>query len=121
MAGTNKLEFKDKTIIFNRKIGNLEKLNDLTFVLIETTSNLIFPYSNFELDKYRNVLAFDANGNLSWTIEEAPLVKGVDTAGPYSSLFLENGKLCAYHTSGYYYFIDVDQGKITPRENTRPW
>ena len=121
MAGSNKLEFKDKTIIFNRKIGNLEKLNDLTFVLVDATSNLIFPHSNFEIEKFRNVLAFDANGDLFWTIEEVPLITEVDIAGPYSSLFIDNGKICAYHTSGYYYLIDEDCGKITLRGNSRPW
>lgn len=117
----NTLTIKDKTIIFDRKIGYVEERQGITFVLVETTSNLIFPQFNLKADKYRNILSFDENGNHMWTIEQAPLITAIDVNGPYSSLFFENGKLCAYHTSGYYYFIDEASGRIKPRDNAKPW
>lgn len=121
MMEINKLSLRGKTIVFDRKIGYVEKLNDITFVLVETTSNLVFPHSNLQVETFRNILAFDADGDLLWTIEAAPVITEIDVAGPYSSLFIKDGKLCAYHTSGYYYLIDEGSGRIKPRDNSRPW
>jgi len=121
MKDENKLTINGNTIIFDKKIGHIEKRNDKTFILIESTSNLLYPQSNYSIERYRNILAFDSSGDMLWAIEEANLVTEIDVAGPYTSLFVEDGKLCAYHISGYYYLIDEGSGKINPRDNSRPW
>jgi len=121
MMEDNKIRIKDKIIIFDRPIRIFLESRGITFVLIETNNNLVFPNRNFKVEKYRNVLAFNSDGELLWTIEPAPKIFEFEVHDPYSGLFFENDQLIAYHMSGVNYIVDKKDGSIKPRDNGRPW
>jgi len=121
MIKINQLKLKDKIIIFDRPIRICIESRGITFVLVETNDNLVFPNRNFKVEKYRNVLAFNSNGDFLWAIEQAPKIFEFEVHYPYSGLFFENDQLIAYHMSGVNYIVDQIDGSIKPRDNGRPW
>jgi len=120
MIKINQLKFKDKIIIFDRSIRICIECRGITFVLIETNNNLVFPNRNFKVEKYRNVLAFNSDGELVWAIEPAPKIFEFEVKNPYGGLFFEDDQLIADHMSGVDYIVDQTDGSIKPRDNHRP-
>jgi hypothetical protein len=121
MTDVNQLSWKDKKIIFDRPIGVCLEDKGMTFVLVETTNNLVFPNSNFQVEKFRNVLGFNSEGKLSWTIQTAPILTEIDVEGPFTGLFFENEELITYHSSGINYLVDKKTGSIRARDQFRAW
>jgi len=69
----------------------------------------------------RNVSALNENGDLVWTIQEAPQ-GGEDQDKAYMLISLENGKLVAGNFLGIDYYVNLQDGTVTPKDtNSRPW
>jgi len=121
MTDINELRIKDKLIKFERPIGVCLESKGVTYILVKTNSRTIFLNHNFHVDKFKNVLAFNSEGDLLWSIETAPLLCELDKVDPYSGLFFENEELIAYNMSGVNYIVDQADGRIRARDNWRPW
>lgn len=69
----------------------------------------------------RNVLAFDRHGEAKWVIQEAP--HGEDEwPKPYTAIRLDGEDLTAYNWIGVEYKVDLESGRVTPKEGGgRPW
>jgi len=121
MMEINQLKLAEKNIFFKHPVGICLESKRITFVLIRTTSSVKFLKHNLDVDKFRNVLALNTDGEVLWTVEEAPLLTVIDRRSPYGGLFFEDDQLIAYHMSGVNYIVDKKDGSIKPRDNGRPW
>lgn len=69
----------------------------------------------------RNVLAFDQNANLVWTIQEAPH-GGDEWPKPYTHVTKRGNQLIAGTWIGVDYIVDPKTGNVDAGENEgRPW
>lgn len=69
-------------------------------------------------DREENVFGFDRHGEVLWQLKN-PDPKTLRCA---SSVFMRDGKLLVYFTSGYEYYLDARTGLATELgDSQRPW
>jgi hypothetical protein len=120
---TKELIIGKKTVILPGSISKRLEIGNLKIVLFETTD--CDPHTPAVCN--RNVIAFDSEGNLVWTIEE---VEWVNEWKPYSNIWInDQGELMAYGGPGGDYKVNIESGKVEfwrdpkwpPGYKPRPW
>jgi hypothetical protein len=77
---------------------------------------------NYPRDKLnKNVKAYDAKGELAWTIQECP-VGGADQDKAYMDIQIKDGQLIAGNWVGLDFVVNLTNGNVSPyKKGVRPW
>jgi hypothetical protein len=80
-----------------------------------------YPYTETEaksfgnVDKERNIWAFDSQGNLVWMVNP-PTIRPY-ASNPYTSVFIKDGKVFGGNWCGYDFEINITDGTVTLPKN----
>lgn len=97
----NELAVGDETVSFEVSIDQHLEFDE--FVVVRLTNT-----RTDHPDKFRNVIAVDADGSIRWKLPEQP----PSAPRPYTRLFTKDDELWVNNFSGHVHRIDLETGEL---------